>query len=72
MLMGSSLDDMALGLEQVNQGLSQLGNRVGLMNEQKLRVLQENHGESVRYLREYRENFKRISSEYQLQITTTQ
>lgn len=37
------------------------------MNDQKLGVLQENHCESVRYLREYRENFRYISSEYQNQ-----
>lgn len=47
-----------------------MGKRV-TQNESKLRVLTENHGESVRYLREYRENFRRISSEYALQTSAT-
>ena len=40
-----------------------MGKRVA-QNDQKLRVLQENHSESVRYLREYRDNFRNISSEF--------
>ena len=53
-------------LDQVSNGINSMSNRV-LQNEQKLQFLQENHGESVRYLREYRENFRRITSEYALQ-----
>ena len=47
-----------------------MSNRVA-QNEQKLQFLQENHGESVRYLREYRENFRRIASEYQQSVTNS-
>ena len=65
-----SLDDLVGNLDQVSNGIGSMSNRVS-QNEHKLRVLTENHGESVRYLREYRENFRRISSEYALQTSTT-
>lgn len=58
-----SIDELAMSLDQVSHGLNNFAKRV-CMNEQKLGVLQENHGESVRYLREYRDNFRSISSEY--------
>lgn len=63
------IDNFVLTFDHVSQSLSNLKSRVGL-NDQKLRVLQENHGESVRYLREYRENFRRIAGEYSQQLTS--
>jgi hypothetical protein len=48
--------------------MNSLGKRVS-QNEQKLRILQENHGESVRYLREYRDNFRHVTSEYEIPTT---
>ena len=59
----TSIEDLFSGLDQVGQGVTTLGKRVAA-NDQKLRILQENHGESVRYLREYRDNFRSISSEF--------
>ena len=64
-----SLDDLIGSLDLVSNGLNAMSHRVS-QNDQKLRILKENHGESVRYLREYRENFRRISSEYALQASS--
>ena len=58
-----SLDDVISGLDQVSNGLNSLSSKV-LLNEQKVGILAENHGESVRYLREFRENLKHLSNEY--------
>lgn len=56
-------------LSQLQQGLMHVGKRV-TRNDQTVRVMAENHGESVRYLREYRDNFRRISSEHALSLNS--
>ena len=55
-------DDLTNSFDKVTSGMNSLSKRVSL-NDQKLKILQESHGESVRYLREYRENFRHIINE---------
>ena len=55
-------DDLASSFDKVTSGMNSLSKRVS-QNDQKLKILQESHGESVRYLREYRDNFRHIINE---------